>query len=99
MSLPTCDCDFGAFTRLRVDGKFVAETPGTAEAEPHALARGKAVLERLLDIGDPGPLVPDRQTPPPTSRLVEQVHRHLATAAIIQRVARQFARGGDDLGL
>src|ERR1700761_4683489 len=99
MSFPTCDTDFGAFAGFRDDRKFVAEPLGAAEAEPHALAGGEAVLERLFDIGNAGAPVPEGEAHAAAAALFDESGCHFAAAAVIQRVARQFAGGGDDLGL
>ena len=66
---------------------------------PRPVARGKSILQGLLDIGDAWALVLERQPDPAAAALFHDFEPQLAAAAIIQRVARKLAGGRDDLGL
>ena len=99
-SFPARDGDARAVAGLRLDLEFVRQALGAAQAEAQAAAGGVAVLHRQLDVGDARARVEEHQLQP-LARAVRHgsMQRDLAAAAVVERVARELARGGDDLGL
>src|SRR5690349_25161326 len=99
MLSPTRQCDDGAATRRRLDIELVAEPLGAAEPQSEAVPRGKAVAQRLGDVGDARPLVGEDQPQAAPDAGAQAVETQIAAAAIVDRIARDLAGGGHDLGL
>src|ERR1700733_2998907 len=97
--LPTRDGNAGALALCRHNGELVAQPPRTAQAEAHPLAGGVAVLQRQLDVRDAGSVVLEHDPDAAPCAILHDVHGGLAALAVVERVARQFAGRGDDLGL
>ena len=70
-----------------------------AEPQTETGARGEAVLQGLLDIGDAGTVILECQPHAAPAGVVDDLQMHLTAAAVIQRVACELAGRGDDLGL
>jgi hypothetical protein len=58
-----------------------------------------AVFQSKFDICNAGPLIDECQSHPAPYAVIHQVNFYFAAAAVIELVARQFARRGNDLGL
>src|SRR5688572_11803296 len=98
-SSPTDDCDAGAFPRLGVNLELVRQAPRAAQTEAEPAAGGVAIAHGQLDIGDAGAFVLERQPQAAPPIVVDPVDGHRPAPTILDGVARQLARGSDDLGL
>ena len=82
----------------RLDVELARQPLGAAQAEAEAVAGGVAVAQRGSMSGMPGPWSSKiRRTP--RRGAVDDLDLDRAAAAVVERVARQLAGGGDDLGL
>ena len=88
-----------ALAGRRVDVELVDEPLGAAEAEPEPVAGRVAVGAAPARCPDPRPLVLEQQPRRPTRALAPGGRRHPPAAAVIDRVARELAGGGDELRL
>src|SRR4029079_5291647 len=99
-SLPARDRDARAFARLRPDVELVRKFARAVEAEAEAVAGREAVAQSEVDVGDTRALVFEGKTQPAALRpALYALDAHLAAADVDDRVTRQFARSGHDLGL
>jgi hypothetical protein len=88
-----------ALSRARIDGEFVDQALGAAQAEAQAAAGGVAVAQRLLEVGMPGPSSTKTRPTPARACRRPAVEVDVAAAAVLDGVARQLAGGRDQLGL
>ena len=72
---------------------------GAAEAEAQAAAGRVAVLQRQRDVGDARALVGEGQAHAAAPAVAQHLDAQRAAAAVVDRVAAELARRGDDLGL
>src|SRR6185312_7042555 len=98
-SFPARDRHARPAPRPRIDGKFIAQALGAPQPQAEPAAGRKAVLQRELDVCDARALVDERQAQAPARALGERLDLDLAAAAVDHGVARELARGRDDLGL
>src|SRR5215208_1014044 len=98
-SLPAGDGDARPLAHLRHDVELVHQAPGAAEPQPQAVAGREAVGEGALHVGDPRAVVLEDEPQPAASVLFDRQQPHGAAEAVVERVARQLARRGDELGL
>ncbi len=97
---PARDRDPRAFAGLRLDVELVRQPLRAAQAEAQPAAGGVAVLQRQLDVRDARALVLERQAQTlARCRRSSDLEQHVAAAAVVERVARELAGRGDDLGL
>src|SRR5262249_699493 len=88
-----------AFPRSGTDVELVHQSLRAPEPEAEPVARGEAVLQRLLDVRDPRALVLEDEPEAALGSVVQALEQHDAAAAVLHHLARDLARGGDDLRL
>src|SRR3954471_4774012 len=98
-SSPARDRHAGPIAGARVDVELVREPARTRETEAEPVAARVPVLHGELDVRDSGTLVLEREAQPAARAFGDGVEPDGSAAAVLQRVARELARGGHDFRL
>jgi len=83
----------------RIQIEETARANFSAQAQTHASASGVTVFQGKLDIRDTGTFVREKQLQSLATTIIEALQCDRAASPIVQNIAGEFARGGDDLGL
>ena len=79
--------------------EVVGQALRAAQAQAQTAAAGVTVLQCLRDVGDAGAFVGEAQAQALLQAVMNARDVALAAAAVVERVARQFACRRDELGL
>src|SRR5438105_3501271 len=96
--LPSDYGDLGPFSHARNHFEFIHQPLGASEAESQTRTSSKTVPQSKLNIRDTRAFVLERQ-PNSKARSIQRRQLHRSSAAMQQRIARQFAGSRDHLGL
>src|SRR5690606_34581384 len=98
-SFPARDHHARTAERPGLDRELVAETLRSAQPQTESRSRAVAVAQRELHVGDPRPLILERQAHAAPHASRRDFYRHLPASTVIRRVAGQLTRGSHDFRL
>src|SRR3569833_33450 len=97
--LPPDDSNSRTYSRSGGDFEFVGEALGASQAEAHSISGGVPVTEGQINIRNAGTLVFKHQPDSRFPLIAQRFEQDRTTAAVIDGVAGELARGGDKLRL